>query len=135
MFSMIITIMAIFLVAALALATIFYGSQYYKDGQARAAAAKAIQQGNQITGAVELFKTDKGALPTGTNDEIKAKLVADNYLTSWPSAGWELRNDYAVRTDLDETTCLSVNKSLGIDTIPSCTDVNYEKKSFCCTTQ
>lgn len=134
MFSMIITIIAIALVAALAMATIFYGSSYYKDGQARAAATKTLAQGNQITGALELYKADKGGLPTGTSDDIKQALLTNNYLRTWPADAWQLRDDYVVRSDLDETACKMVNASLKIDVIPTCDDPAYAGKSYCCQT-
>jgi hypothetical protein len=134
MFSMIITIIAIALVAALALATLYYGTGYYKDGQARAAAAKTIQQGNQIIGALELYKVDQGSLPTGTSDEIKQSLLDNKYLAAWPETAWQMRDDYVVRSDLDATACQMVNQSLKIATIPTCDDPAYAGKSYCCQT-
>ena len=132
MFSMIITIISIALVAALALATLYYGAQYYNDGQAKASATKTLQQGNQITGALELYKADKGALPTGTSDDIKNALLSNQYLTSWPAEAWQMRGDYVVRSDLDEKACLMVNKSFKIDTIPTCDDPAFTGRSYCC---
>lgn len=132
MFSMIITIIAIVLVAALALATIYYGTAYYKDGQARAAAAKALQQGNQIIGALELYKVDKGGLPTGTSDEIRQSLLENKYLAAWPETAWQMRDDYVVRSDLDATACQMVNTALKINTIPVCDDPAFVGKSYCC---
>jgi len=132
MFSLVITIIAIALVALLALATIYYGHSTFNDGHARAAAAKTLQEGNQIIGALELYKADKGSLPTGTNDEIKSTLLSNEYLAAWPTTQWVLRDDYVVRSDLDETACLMVNKQLKIDTIPVCDDPAFTGKSYCC---
>lgn len=133
MFSLIITIVAIALVALLALATIFYGTTFLSEGSARAMVTRTLQEGNQVIGAVELYKADHdGKLPTGTSDEIKATLLSTDYLKAWPDVNWEFRTDYAVRTGLSEDSCLSINKSLGIDTVPQCSDTNYTNRSFCC---
>lgn len=135
MFSLIVTIIAIVLVAALALATLYYGTTYAKDGLTRAQTSRAIQEGNQVLGAVELYKRDhETALPTGTNEQIQAALIDKGYLRAWPDGTWEFRNDQAVRTDLSEETCLSVNQRLGINTVPLCTDEGYENLRFCCST-
>lgn len=136
MFSLLITIIAIALVAALALATIYYSNVYAGTSIAKTQATRALQEGNQIVGAFALYRADfEGALPTGTSDEIKAELVSKNYLTSIPSGEWVFRNDYAVRTDMDEAACLNVNKSIGINTVPLCSDAAYAGKSFCCSTE
>lgn len=134
MFSLIVTIIAVFLVAALALATLYYAGQFVTDGQARAAMTKILQEGNQVVGALELYKADNGGFPTGTSDEIKAALVAENYLKQIPSGQWEFRNDYAVRTDLDESACLTINQKVGVDLVPACTDAAYAGRTLCCST-
>lgn len=83
MFSLIITIVAIALVAALALATIYYGGTAFNKGAATAAATRAISQGQQIQGAMDLFNADFGRWPR------KEEILGDNekgfvYLRSWP---------------------------------------------------
>ncbi len=133
MFSLIITIIAIALVAALALAMLYYGKDFASDGAARAQMAQTVQEGNQLVGAFELYRADKGALPTGTQEEIKALLISGGYLQSWPDASWELRNDYAVRTDLTLEACKTVNARLGITgEPPACSDATYSDRSVCC---
>lgn len=134
MFSLIITIISVALVAALALATLYYGGEFVTDGQARAALTKIMQEGNQVVGALELYKADNGGFPSGTSDEIKTQLVSQNYLTQIPSGDWEFRNDFAVRTDLDESACLSINKKVGVDLVPECTDAAYAGRTLCCST-
>jgi hypothetical protein len=81
MFSLIITIIAIALVAALALATLYYGGPIFNEGADRAQAAKLSAQGQQIMGAMELYRAEKGVYPQSLND-----LVADEYLKSIPVA-------------------------------------------------
>jgi hypothetical protein len=81
MFSLIITVIAIALVAALALATLYYGGPIFNEGAERAQAAKLASQGQQIMGAMELYHAEKGVYPQSLND-----LVADEYLKSIPVA-------------------------------------------------
>ena len=81
MFSLIVTIISIALVAALALATLYYGGSAFTQGNAQAAAARHILQGQQVLGAAELFKADLGRWPD-TMDEM----VSLNYLRSAPSS-------------------------------------------------
>ncbi len=133
MFSLIMTIIAIALVAALALAMLYYGNEFATDGAARAQVTRTVQEGNQLVGAFELYKADHGSLPTGTQEEIKALLMTGGYLTAWPDVSWELRNDYAVRTDLTLEGCKAINTRLGVaGDPPSCSDATYSDRSICC---
>jgi hypothetical protein len=62
MFSLIITIISIALVAALALATLYYGGDAFNQGRAGAEASKLINEGQQLNAAVQLSKaTNTGA--------------------------------------------------------------------------
>ena len=63
MFSLIVTITSIALVAALALATLYYGGSAVNKGAADATAAKILLQGQQLLGAAELYKADTGKWP------------------------------------------------------------------------
>lgn len=83
MFSLIITIVAIALVAALALATLYYGGTAFQKSTVSAKATRVITHGQQIQGAQDAFRADFGRWPTeeellGANDR---GLV---YLRSWP---------------------------------------------------
>lgn len=135
MFSLIIVIISVVLVSALALATIYYGKDIAVGGQARAGIAKILQEGNQVAGALELYKADNGGFPEGTSDEIKELLTSKNYLKSLPSGEWTFITDYAVRTDLSEDTCLTINQRVGLNLVPRCSDPAYASRSICCSTE
>ena len=81
MFSLIITIISVALVAALALATLFYGGDAYESGQAKAEAAKLRNQGQQLVAAAEFYYLQKGEWP-----ETIQKMVDDGFLTTVPVA-------------------------------------------------
>lgn len=83
MFSLIITIVAIALVAALALATLYYGGTAFQKSTVSARATRVITHGQQIQGAQDMFRADFGRWPT------QEELLGDNdrgfiYLRSWP---------------------------------------------------
>lgn len=79
MFSLIITIISIALVAALALATLYYGGSSWTRGNAAATAATVTNQGQQIRGAMELYYADHSAYPASLQD-----LVTGEYLKTIP---------------------------------------------------
>lgn len=79
MFSLLITIISIALVAALAVATIYYGGDAFKTAQTRAVAAAVVTQGQQVLGAVELFRVHQGRWPAN-----RQELVDFGYLQSLP---------------------------------------------------
>jgi hypothetical protein len=79
MFSLIVTIMAIALVAALALATLYYGGAAFNVSADRATATSLINQGEQLIAAATLYRIDKGVAPASLS-----ALVAEGYLQSVP---------------------------------------------------
>ena len=81
MFSLIITVISVALVAALALATLYYGGDAYESGQAKAEAAKLRNQGQQLVAAAEFYYLQKGEWP-----ETIQKMVDDGFLTTVPVA-------------------------------------------------
>ena len=82
MFSLIITIISIALVAALALATIYYGGSAFNKGAASANASKMMNQSQQILAADRLYRVDhEGQMPPDMET-----LVTGGYLKSIPTA-------------------------------------------------
>jgi hypothetical protein len=92
MFSLIITIISIALVAALALATIYYGGSAFNRGSDGARASQLINEGQQINGAVTMFLADSaagGALAADGTDAgttVQVAELAPTYLAQVPSA-------------------------------------------------
>ncbi|TLX16877.1 hypothetical protein [Rhizobium sp. MHM7A] len=81
MFQLIVAVISIALVAALALASIFYGGEAFTRGQLKAQVTTMINQAQQISGANTLYKNDKG----GTDaTDIQVDLVDGTvkYLTT-----------------------------------------------------
>jgi len=79
MFSLIITLVSIALVAALALATLYYGGSSWLRGNAAASAATLANQGQQVLAALTLYYTDHSAYPADLQE-----LVTGDYLKTVP---------------------------------------------------
>jgi hypothetical protein len=94
MFSLIITLISIALVAALALATLYYGGPAFNKGYEAAHASQLINQGQHLAGANELYKADNGSYAASLQD-----LVAGNYLKEIPTALAPSMASYAFAAD------------------------------------
>ena len=135
MFSLIITIISIALVAALAVATLYYGGDAFKNGSTQATAARVLNEGQQLAGAIEMYKSDNnGSAPADLN-LLVTNAAGMEYLKQLPKkTTWSPANDYVVAADLTESECREANKMLNITTatIPLCSDTAYTGRSFCC---
>lgn len=82
MFSLVISIVSIALVAVLALATLYYGGKGFTQGTAKANASRLLNEGQQLMGAAELYRHEHGRYP----DNIE-QLISGNYLKTRPPGG------------------------------------------------
>ena len=122
MFSLIITIISIALVAALALATLYFGGDAFNQGSAKASAATVVNQAQQISGANTLHFLDKQVYGTVADLTVDGK-----YLASAPNPGAlegaDANIGYQVNTatgvitlDLaSQAVCDAVNEQAGVD--------------------
>lgn len=106
MFSLIITIISIALVAALAVATIYYGGDAFNQGSSKAKASTVVNQAQQIAGANTLYKSDKGSYVPAAAVSATT-LVTDKYLASSPV------NDIAVEYSVDANNKVSATLKTG----------------------
>lgn len=84
MFSLIITIISIVLVGLLAVATIYYGGDSFSNRGPEAQAATILNQGQQISGAMELWHVDgKGSL--GVMSSLTSTAQGAAYLSDIPA--------------------------------------------------
>jgi len=126
-FSLLIVIVSIALVASLATATIYFGGDAFTSAGADAEAARAISESQQLAGAITLYKAAEGADVTDLS-----VLVSSNYLTTLPGGAWQVVEGGVARTDLTENQCLAANKKLGINSVPTCDDPQYTAIEVCC---
>lgn len=115
MFSLIISIIAIALVAALALASIFYGGSALTQGTAEAEATRYINDASQVTMANAL------AAAQGNTQTTVSGLVTANYLASAPAELDDaLDNGDVTATVASADVCTKVNDKTGyVDTAGS----------------
>lgn len=111
MFSLIITIISIALVAALALATIYYGGSAFSQGGDAAKASQLINEGQQLQGARTLRAVQE---PSAANIAAVGDL-APKYLAQVP-AGWGLDTTAGTFTNVVATdaVCRVVNEKAGL---------------------
>ncbi len=75
MFSLVITLIAIALVVALALATVYFGGAAMQRGADAARATQLVNQSTQLMGALDLFQADHGRWPDSLQELVPDYLV------------------------------------------------------------
>ena len=130
MFSLIITIISIALVAALALATIYYGGAAFNRGSDGAKASQLINEGQQINGAVTMAKADAAAGGTALEDLADLTTASPAYLAQLPasfasSGAVTLASGVVTLTGQSHAVCQEVQKrATGSTTVPAAQPAN-----------
>ena len=126
MFSLIISIIAIALVAALALASIYYGGDAFQEGTAKAEASTVVNQGQQIQAAVTMSEIDEKPVAALT------ELVTNDYLKEVPKVrdqDWGIVGDNVEVGVVSAEVCQHIEASFdGVSTVP----LAVEKQAFGC---
>lgn len=148
MFSLVIAIIAIALVGVLALATIWYGTDAYKENLTTAGAAQIINETEQIEGAILAFNVEQGTPPNvcdvneASCTEPLSELIEKGYLSSAPAAGgsttgvWSVavidsvNNVEALVKTVSMAECAEANNMMefiGVDSYNSANDPDLTK--------
>lgn len=132
MFSLIITIISVVLVAALAVATIYYGGIGFNKSGMSAQVARRISEAQQIKGAAALFKVEHQDSPTFTLED----LVNNNYLSAAPANWASVAQDVAGVTVDNVDLCNAINASLNNayaanTTPPDCATLTPGQEACC----
>jgi hypothetical protein len=128
MFSLILVLVSILLVAALVVATLWFGGSGFTTGQVAAQAARVVNESSQIQGAVEDYKVNNAdSLPASMSD-----LINGGYLNGAPSASWSFATDSVQSMILDQPACLRADSMLGysFSAVPGCS--LYPNVTICC---
>jgi hypothetical protein len=83
MFQLIVAVISIALVAALAIASIYYGGTAFQSSSLRANVTQLVNGGQQISGAQALYITDHGV--PATNGDLSISGLESTYLTTDPT--------------------------------------------------
>lgn len=131
MFSLIIAILAIILVALLAAATIYYGGDSFNKGTSKARAAEILNQAELIKGAFTAYKIEQGTIEINAvdcnsddkkYDNCLEPLITKEYLTDIPQGakGWYIDNKKVLRRTLekDVKACATANYVNGAEGVP-----------------
>ncbi|HAU28621.1 MAG TPA: hypothetical protein DCW68_00710 [Rhodospirillaceae bacterium] len=125
MSNMIVSVIAIAMIALMVLVGVFYGGAMYSSYQAEAQASRLISEAEQIAGTVSMYANEQYQLPGSIQD-----LVDKNYFHEAPAKSvhtlWRLSKGYAVNAIGDNSviqiTCLSGRKRWGFDAAKHCAD-------------
>jgi len=131
MFSLIITVISIALVAALAVASVYYLGSQAKNAGAKVAAAEYMNVGETIKGAINMYRATNGnQMPA----DVQA-LVDEELLSSVPDGNWALTGDNVTQSDISLDTCAIVNIMIhDEDVVYNCSDMPAGKPGCCDTT-
>lgn len=134
MFSLIIALVAIALVAVLAGASVYYGSDAFQGNKSQARYAEIVNQSEQISSAFLAFKIEGNSLDqtncnTGDPSGCLGQLVSANYLSAIPERNelnrdWQVDPDGALFTTTEDAeACILANEAKGffIDNEPTIT--------------
>jgi type II secretory pathway pseudopilin PulG len=130
MFSLVIVLISIALVAGLALATIYYMGGGWNSASVSAQTSRLLNESEQIQGAIALFRADHQRLPT-TLEELT---VDGAYLRQLPPGVWQ-SNQAFIQTSADHVNpdvCLAFNQQRNVPLIPTCDDPAYQAMVVCC---
>jgi hypothetical protein len=136
MFSLIITIVAIALVVALAVAVIYYGGDTSSRAMVRSSSNTLLNQASQINAAGTM------AVANGAGWPAEAPIFAEPYLKAMPvpprsayvagiepaASDWEYylsdksAHHFVLRDKINREVCLAINKEMGVEGIPAAWD-------------
>lgn len=85
MFNLIVAVISIALVAALAAASIFYGGAAFSSGTAQAQASTLVNNGQQISGAQQLYMIANSGERNGVANLTDANGLVPNFLAAVPT--------------------------------------------------
>lgn len=118
MYTLIIGVIAIVVVAILTLATLWLGGHIFTTSADKGRYAQYINHSEQIASAMRLYQHDKGETPQGTPMQIIQTLAtpaADGrtYLSTVPQGDWYMADNAIYRKLLDNGECKRMNTVAG----------------------
>lgn len=118
MYTLIIGVIAIVVVAILTLATLFLGGHIFTSSADKGRYSQYINHSEQIAAAMRLYQHDKGETPPGTPMQIIQALAepsADGrtYLSTIPQGDWYMADNAIYRKLMDGGECKRMNTVAG----------------------
>lgn len=127
MFNLLITILAVGLLAAISIASVLYLGDT-SEAYDTASAAEYISASQQISSAVDLYRVDNvGQFPKSINELIYA-----GYLKGKPAGNWTFQDGRFETDGISEKQCKDINEKLiGEAIAPLCSDPNAPAIGCC----
>lgn len=133
MFSLVVSVIAIALVAALVAASLYYGGSAFNSSVPRTTATRHLNDLSQVKAAVELYRADRTQFPVDVQ-----QLLDTEYLQARPDRLVFFEPDYVVTPTPDAEICLAYNRMFNLEGIPACDSPEVAgagRISLCCSTQ
>lgn len=103
MFQLIVAVISIALIAALAIASIFYGGDAFTKSSEKANVTTLVNQAQQISGAAALYKTENGvSVAAGIVDNVNP-LVDEGFLAQAPQGNKVAPGNWTIVVDTAAT--------------------------------
>jgi hypothetical protein len=99
MFQLIVAVISIALVAALAIASIYYGGEAFQKSSLKANVTTLVNGGQQIAGGQALYKTDHSGISATDLDDLILDADGNQYLTAAPGVSGAAAGDWSLNTD------------------------------------
>ena len=99
MFQLIVAVISIALVAALAIASIYYGGEAFQKSSLKANVTTLVNGGQQIAGAQALYKTDHSGIPSTAISTLVLDADGNQYLTAAPGVSGAAAGDWTLNAD------------------------------------
>lgn len=130
MFSLVVSIIGILLIAVISAAAIYYMGDSTHSAKGSGDLARVINEASQIHGAVLLREQDKPGISLSSMQQ----LLDEKYLASAPSTEWNISPVGMIRPVSSVDQCKEFNKRHGYDleTPPLCSDQAYANSRVCC---
>lgn len=135
MFQLIVAIVAILLLVAMVVATIWFGGEVFSESKQRALYAEYVNSAAQIDGAINLYYQEKADYPPGEDATFLKSLVDTGYLSNVPPGEWKVSRELLYKSIADLKVCEIINRMAGQDTsatdCPPCSDPAYKSWPGC----
>ncbi len=143
MSNLLVTIIAIGLVAVTVAMAAYYGGSAWEDYQAEARASTLLNEAQQLSGALSMYVGMSGFMPSDIEDLTDSSLPTGELLKETPdgldSQAWQMKASgtgvqyVAISLDGDSSAdamCLAANKKVGLDTVENC--ATAPANAVCC---
>jgi len=123
MANLIVTVIAIVLVGAMALAAVYYGGAAWNKSQSQGEAGSISNEAMQVEGAISVFHGEKNRYPSDMTELVDSEYI----IGSSDMKNWQFSQNAAIASigvgEKAFRACVEARRMKGFDTENSCNDV------------